>query len=151
MSELKWTKSEPTDGDPVWYAQLGGLRLSVEVPTGCPWHWEWEIDTSQEGDIARGSVYVEHKDDEEDDWDYQGVEQVQARCEAVARVLLDGEQSRVRLDHRAMDALRDGRILKFHRTTFDDGRAEFYAESVKWGTYNRDPADAILWVVDKED
>jgi hypothetical protein len=85
------------DGDPYWYGHLHGLDLLVRVPIGCPWAWEWSItanDALPEGgiELARGEMYVEHEEDEEDAWDYQGVERAQQRCEAVARGLLaDGE------------------------------------------------------------
>lgn len=95
MSDVfEWHKAEPMDVDPWWSAHVRGLDLLVSVPIGAPWCWEWSVtvnDAMPESgvELARGEMYVEHADDEEDDWDYQGVRRAQQRCETVACGLLD--------------------------------------------------------------
>lgn len=96
-SKPEWHRAPAVDGDPWWGACIQGLDLVVSVCIGAPWFWEWTVtvnDERPEGgiELARGDMEVEHEDDEEDAWDYQGVERAQQRCEAVARGLLaDGE------------------------------------------------------------
>lgn len=83
----EWRRRDRVDGDPVWQAHMDGLGLQVSVPCGSPWSWDWCVIGDFQIELARGDLYVEHDDDAEDDWDYQGVETAQTRCEAVARAL----------------------------------------------------------------
>ncbi len=85
-SAIEWKRRDRVDGDPIWVATIGPMELTVSV--GCEWIWEWSIDTKDEGDVARGTVFAPHDDLDDDDWDYQNVELGQKRCEAAARALL---------------------------------------------------------------
>lgn len=84
---LDWKRRDRVDGDPIWQALLGPFLLIITVPHAA-WFWEWSIDTEDEGDVARGTLYVEHEDADEDAWDYQDVGLAQARAEAVAYALV---------------------------------------------------------------
>ncbi len=87
---LEWTRRDRVDGDPVWSASLGKCHLVITVE--CEWIWGWEVTTYNDHDAARGSVYCELGDDEDAEWDYQGIEAAQRRAESVARGLLGAPQ-----------------------------------------------------------
>lgn len=85
----KWTRHEPTGGgDPFFRARLGPLELTVSVE-GTPWAWTWTVavfsDDPLPEPLARGRTYVDH---DQDEWNYQGYEVAQGRCEAVAEALI---------------------------------------------------------------
>ena len=82
---IEWIRRGRAHGDPVWQATLGSLTLVVVIPH-TEWFWEWSVDCDLEGEEARGTLYVDHDDDAE--WNYQDVETAQERCEIVARALL---------------------------------------------------------------
>ena len=83
---VEWKRRDRAGGDPHWVANLGSYSLTVTV--ACEWIWEWDIDHSTEGEMARGSVAVGGDEVDLDDWDYQDVAQAQARCVLVARTLV---------------------------------------------------------------
>lgn len=91
--EFIWTRRDPMDGDPFWEARLGHLNLTVRVAAEFVWEWSIDLDDDErslaEDDVARGSAWALTSDEEYDcpEWDYQGVERAQRRCEAVGRAL----------------------------------------------------------------
>lgn len=78
-----WSKREPIGRDPFHVARFGPWTLDVRVECAC--FWTWSIDSREEGELARGSTFV---DVEIEEWDYQGVEIAKRRCVVVARALL---------------------------------------------------------------
>ncbi|KKK97044.1 hypothetical protein LCGC14_2656730, partial [marine sediment metagenome] len=94
MADVEWKRKDPMDGDPFWLARLDSLHLRVSVPIGCPWFWEWSVDTDdldeEAGVLAQGEIFVGEDDQDDDGWDYQRVELAQERCVTVARALIAG-------------------------------------------------------------
>lgn len=84
-TELEWKRMGPSDTPPIFEARIAPITLEVSVE--CGWVWSWGFFDHGEGEVARGHIDV-GSDDASEEWDCQGVEKAQLRCESMAKSFL---------------------------------------------------------------